>query len=130
MNGSLSAFIFAILLTNGKGSSLKKSDCGIYRDDGLTIIEVQESGRTAERVIKPRLNKVFNSEDLKITIEPATQVTDYLDVKFNLDKHVHEPYCKPNDHPYGNTGCRVFKGGIQNQKGFWLKINCNEIIQF
>ena len=24
---------------------------------------------------------------------------------------------------YGNTGCGVFKGGIQNQKGFWLKIN-------
>ena len=25
---------------------------------------------------------------------------------------------------YGITGCGVFKGGIQNQKGFWLKINC------
>ena len=24
---------------------------------------------------------------------------------------------------YGNTGCGVFKGGIQNQKSFWLKIN-------
>ena len=24
---------------------------------------------------------------------------------------------------YGNTGCRVFKGGIQNWKYFWLKIN-------
>ena len=25
---------------------------------------------------------------------------------------------------YGNTGCGVFKGGIQNKKGFWLKISC------
>ena len=25
---------------------------------------------------------------------------------------------------YGNTGCGVFKGGIQNKKGFWLKIYC------
>ena len=82
--------------------------------DGLAIIKVKESGRTAERVIEPRLNEVFNSEDLKITIESATQVTDYLDVKFNLEKHVHEPYRKPNDHPYGNTGCGVFKEGIQN----------------
>ena len=24
---------------------------------------------------------------------------------------------------YGNIGCRVFKGGIQNLKDFWLKIN-------
>ena len=25
---------------------------------------------------------------------------------------------------YGNTGCGVLKGRIQNQKGFWLKIDC------
>ena len=25
---------------------------------------------------------------------------------------------------YGNTGCGVFKTGRQNQKGFWIKINC------
>ena len=24
---------------------------------------------------------------------------------------------------YGNTGCGVFKGGIQNKKGFCIKIN-------
>ena len=28
---------------------------------------------------------------------------------------------------YANTGCGVFKGGIQNQKGFWLKINCSQM---
>jgi hypothetical protein len=27
----------------------------------------------------------------------------------------------------GNTGCGVFKGGIQNYKGFWLKINCSQM---
>ena len=27
---------------------------------------------------------------------------------------------------YGNTGCVVVKGRIQNQKGFWLKINCSQ----
>ena len=46
----------------------------LRRDDVLAIIKVKESGRTAKRVIKPRLNKVFNSEDLKITIEPARGV--------------------------------------------------------
>ena len=25
---------------------------------------------------------------------------------------------------YGIPGCGVFKGGIHNQKSFWLKINC------
>ena len=28
---------------------------------------------------------------------------------------------------YGNTGCGVFKGGIQNQKGVWLNINCSQM---
>ena len=28
---------------------------------------------------------------------------------------------------YGNTGCGVFKKGIQNWKGFFLKINCSQM---
>ena len=28
---------------------------------------------------------------------------------------------------YGNTGCGVFKGGIQNQKDSWLEINCSQM---
>ena len=28
---------------------------------------------------------------------------------------------------YGNTGCGVFKRGIQNKKDFWLKIDCSQI---
>ena len=28
---------------------------------------------------------------------------------------------------YGNTGCGVLKRGTQNQKGFWLKINCSQM---
>ena len=31
------------------------------------------------------------------------------------------------DVPYGNTGCGVLKELIQNQKGFWVKINCIEM---
>ena len=28
---------------------------------------------------------------------------------------------------YGNTGYGVYKGGIQNWKCFWLKINCSQM---
>ena len=28
---------------------------------------------------------------------------------------------------YGNTGCGVFKEGIQNQRGFWLKTNSSQM---
>ena len=63
------------------------------------MIKLNRGGRELEKEIKPRLNAIFNKVGLKITIEPATQVTDYLDVKLNLDKHTHEPYRKSNDNP-------------------------------
>ena len=31
--------------------------------------------------------------------------------------------CQLLDKDYGNTGCGVFKWGVQNQKGFCLRIN-------
>ena len=62
---------------------------GLYRDDGLALIKLNRGGREMEKEIKPRLSAVFNNEGLKITIEPASQVTDYLDVKFNLSNHTH-----------------------------------------
>ena len=86
-------------LTSGNDPVFEKENVGLYRDDGLALIKINQSGRTAERVIKPKLNAVFNSEGLKITVDPVSQVTDYLDVKFNLDKHTHEPCRKPNDTP-------------------------------
>ena len=82
-----------------KGAIFEKEKVGLYRDDGLAIIKINQGGRTSERLIKPKLNAVFNEEDLKITVDPASQVIDYLDVKFNLNKHTHEPYRKPNDNP-------------------------------
>ena len=31
---------------------------------------------------------------------------------------------------YGNNGCRVFQGGIQDKKSFWQKKMSNEINDF
>jgi hypothetical protein len=67
-------------LTSGKTPIFEKGNCGIYRDDGLAIIKEKGSRRIAE-------------------MDPITQVTDYLDIKFNLLKHVHEPFHKENDRP-------------------------------
>ena len=86
-------------ITSGTPPIFEKEKCGIYRDDGLAIIKEKGSRRVAENGIKKKLEKLFESEDLKITVDSITQVTDYLDVKFNLLKHVHEPYRKPNNQP-------------------------------
>ena len=56
-------------LTNGVNTLFEKSKVGLYRDDGLALIKINQGGRTAERQIKPILNKIFNSEGLKITVD-------------------------------------------------------------
>ena len=40
----------------------EKEKVGLYRDDGLAIIEISKSGRTAERTLKPKLSAIFNDE--------------------------------------------------------------------
>ena len=77
----------------------EKEKCGIYRDDGLAIIKIKGSRRIAQNEIKPDLRKIFDSEKLKIEIDPLMPVTNYLDVMFNLKKHVHEQYGKSDDDP-------------------------------
>ena len=86
-------------LTCGNEAVFEKKHVGLYRDDVLAIIRLNQSGRSSERLIKPKLNAVFNSERLNITVDPASQVIDYLDVKFNLENHTHEPYQKPDNIP-------------------------------
>ena len=70
-------------LTSGKTPICEKENCG---DDDLAINEEKGSRRIAEKDIKKKLNEVFDSENLKISMEPITQVTDYLDINFNLLK--------------------------------------------
>ena len=86
-------------LTSGESPMFEKEKCGIYRGDGLTIIKIKGSRRIAQNEIDPMLRKIFKSEKLDIEIDALTPVTNYLDVMFNLKKHVQEPYWKPDDDP-------------------------------
>ena len=56
---------------------------------------------------------VSKSEDaIKIDAQTATLVSSLL---------------RNSAERYGNTGCGVFKGEIQNLTYFWLKINCSQM---
>ena len=48
----------------------------------------------------------------------SKETSGYLSTSFSC------PYCCFISVWYGISGCGVFKAGIQNYKGFWLKINC------
>ena len=66
---------------------------GLYRDDGLSVIE--GNGQEVERVRK-KLTKLFQEEGLKITTEANITVVDYLDVVLDLKNNSFLPFTKVN----------------------------------
>ena len=74
---------------------IKKSDCGLYRGDGLVIlcnINGQQIDSTFKNIIK-----IFKHVRFSIDIETNSKVVDFLDITFNLNNGIYKPYKKPND---------------------------------
>ena len=69
-------------------------DFGLYRDDGLGVINA--SPRRVE-LIKKGLCTLFNQYGLKITIEANKKIVNFLDVTLDLQNGTHTPYSKPNN---------------------------------
>ena len=69
---------------------------GLYRDDGLAI------SHGAPREIenqKKAICKIFEANNLKITIEANKKITDHLDVTLDLNTQEYRPYMKPGNRP-------------------------------
>ena len=73
-----------LYILNVLSSEFGKGKIGLYRDDGLSCFQ-NMTGPQAERV-KKKICEIFQSCGLKITIETNLQITDFLDVTFNLKK--------------------------------------------
>ena len=74
---------------------IKKSDCGVYRDDGLVILR-NVNGQQIDRTHKNFI-KIFKDVGFSIDIETNSKVADFLDITFNLSNDIYNPYKKPND---------------------------------
>ncbi len=71
------------------------SDIGLYRDDGLAVLNTK-SGRQSDKARK-ELTQVFNNLGLKITAQANQLTTNFLDLTFDLTNGTYKPYRKPND---------------------------------
>lgn len=80
-------------ILNKLGEHFKKSDIGLYRDDGLAVFK-NISGPEAER-IKKKFKSIFQEQDLDIVIECNQKIVNYLDVTLNLNDGKYKPYHKP-----------------------------------
>ena len=68
---------------------------GLYRDDGLGCFQ-NLSGSEAGKV-KKKLCKIFKPSELSITVECNLEITDFLDVTFDLRTDKYYPYRKDNN---------------------------------
>ena len=78
----LHIYISGLYIVNVLSSEFRKEKIGLYRDDGLSCFQ-NMTGLQVERV-KKEIREVFQSCGLKTTIELNLQITDFLDVTFNL----------------------------------------------
>ena len=69
---------------------------GLYRDDGLAVGDL--TPRQME-LAKKDICKIFQNQDLKITIFTNIKVVDFLDVTLDLNTRKHKPYNKPTNTP-------------------------------
>ena len=70
---------------------------GLYRDDGLATYKADRGAKTDS--IRKSLIRIFNSLDLRITVEFNLHRVDFLDITFDLAEMTYQPYRKPNDTP-------------------------------
>ena len=76
---------------------LTRENTGIYRDDGLTVTKIKESGR---KKFEGEIRKVFLEEGLKLeTSKQFTKSVNFLDVSMHLETGEHEPFRKPGGPP-------------------------------
>ena len=71
-------------------------DLGLYRDDGLGICS--QRPRQVEK-IKQEMCRIFQTFNLKITIDVNHKVVNFLDITLDLDSELYKPHMKPNDTP-------------------------------
>ena len=88
------AELVGIYILTRLATIIKKSDCGLYRVDGLVIlrnVNGQQIDRTRKNI------KMFKHVGFSIDIETNSKVVDFLDITCNLNNGTYKFYKKPND---------------------------------
>ena len=86
-------------LTEGKQALFNKESLGLYRDDGLAVVKIRGRPGNKLECLSKKFMELFKKEELNITVEHSMMCTDFLDVKFDLEKDEFRPFRKPNDLP-------------------------------
>ena len=69
---------------------------GLYRDDGLAV--TNSSPRQVD-ILKKKIQAIFTSLGLEVTIEANLKIINFLDICMDLDAETFKPFTKPNTIP-------------------------------
>ena len=69
---------------------------GLYRDDGLAVSN--KTPRQTE-IIKKEICKIFQNNNLKISVQANHKCTDFLEITMNLTTGEYKPYMEQNNTP-------------------------------
>ena len=89
--------LVGLFMLNNISEKLNKPNIGLYRDDGLAVLE-NANGHQIDNFRK-KLTKIFKDHNLKITIICNIKTVDFLDITFDLLNNSFKPYSKPNNNP-------------------------------
>ena len=102
LDGAETSELVGIYILNKIRQEISCDQIGLYRDDGLAIIE-DSNGQKMDRIRK-NLHNLFQKEGLRITVEIHQDSVNFLDTELFLKDMTYKPYKKPNDKPlYLNT---------------------------
>ena len=82
-------------MLNALSKKYKKTDSGLYCDDGLIVFK-NKFGMQSEEV-KGNIQKIFKEHGLDVIIQCNMKVVNYLDVTLNLNDGTYKPCTKPNN---------------------------------
>ena len=86
--------LIGLYALNHLKSLYKNNEIGLYRDDGLAIIE-RKSNQTLENTKKKTI-ELFKEIGFKITIDIGATACNFLNTILNLTVDEYKPYCKEN----------------------------------
>ena len=89
--------LVGLFLLQDLAKNLGKKHVGLYRDDGLAII--QSKNARLEGKVGKDIHEIFKAHGLRITAEINHQTVNFLDITLNFSDNTHAPYMKPNNVP-------------------------------
>ena len=96
-DGAETCELVGLYLLNLLKEHINNENIGLYRDDGLAILE-NSSDPYAEKIRK-QIIKVFHGQNLQITTDTNLTQINFLDVTLDLKTGKYWPYRKPNNQP-------------------------------